>query len=336
MKIRARAPLRLGFAGGGTDVSPYCDTYGGCITNATIDRYAYTTLEELTNGREFLSLDQGKRHVADSRGGSGDLLLLHQGVYVDVISRFNDGKPLNVRVSTLCEAPAGSGLGGSSTIVVSMLKAYDEYLGLGLSAHELATMAYKIERDDIQLAGGRQDQFSAAYGGINFMEFGAGIDVKVTPVAVSQSVVNELQASLLVIYTGQSRESANIIEDQQQRVKTGTSLEATHALKQEAIRMRDCLTSGDFAGIIETMRVGWENKKKLSQAVSNTTVDIIYEAAMKAGAQAGRVSGAGGGGFMMFFVPPEKRIQVINTLSYFNSTTNQIHLTPGGAISWKL
>ena len=251
MLIRSRAPLRLGLAGGGTDVSPYCDEFGGAILNSTIDYYAYAALEPLATGAvEFVSADlhQSASYPAQAVLPNDGRLDLFKAVYNHVVRNFNGGKPLSLRLSTRVDVPSGSGLGSSSTLVVAMLAAYVEWLNLPLGDYELAHTAFVIERVEAGLQGGKQDQYAAAFGGFNFMEFGSNGRVLVNPLRVKDWVVSELEASLLLYYTGKSRTSADIIEEQSRNVRDKNSLavDAMHAVKEEAFRMKECLLRGDF------------------------------------------------------------------------------------------
>lgn len=341
MLIRARAPLRLGLAGGGTDVAPYCDIHGGYVLNATIDRYAYAVIQPSKNGQIKLNATDLNQVVFCPTEAflplDGDLKL-HKAVYNAIVNEFNHGQPLAIELSTFCDAPAGSGLGSSSTLVVAMIRAFTELLNLPLDDYAIAKLAFRIERIDCHLQGGRQDQFSATFGGFNFMEFYEGDRTIVNPLRIKNWVINELEASLLLFYTGISRESAKIISDQSKNVTSGSSrsLEAMHGIKNEALTMKECLLTGNFDGIVESMQIGWENKKRTASTVSNSHIEETFEAALAAGALAGKVSGAGGGGFIMFFVPPEKRINVINTLHSHRGQISNCHFTEHGSQAWKL
>lgn len=341
MIIRARAPLRLGMAGGGTDVSPYCDTHGGYVLNATIDRYAYAVIKVLAEPEvRLVATDQ---QVEKSKAVGEPLTLngkldLHKAVYNHMVQNFNGGKPISLELSTFCDAPAGSGLGSSSTLVVVMIRAFAELLNLPLDDYTIAHLAYKIERIDCGLQGGRQDQYSATFGGFNFMEFYAEERVVINPLRVKNWIICELEASLLLFYTGVSRESARIIADQSRNVQDGSAntMEAMHGIKREALVMKECLLKGDFDGIVESMRQGWESKKQSAKTVSNPHIEEIYNAAIDAGALAGKVSGAGGGGFMMFYVPPDSRMEVVRTLKRFEGQVSNCHFTKNGTQAWRV
>lgn len=341
MIIRARAPLRLGLAGGGTDVAPYCDTHGGYVLNATIDRYAYAIIKTLDDPLiRFVATDQ---QIVKEKAVNEPLILngnldLHKAVYNEMIMHYNEGQPIPIELSTFCDSPAGSGLGSSSTLVVVMIRAFVELFNLPLDDYAVAHLAYRIERIDCGLRGGRQDQYSATFGGFNFMEFYADERTVVNPLRVKNWIICELEASLLLFYTGVSRESARIIADQSNNVRAGSvvAIEAMHGLKQEAIMMKECLLRGDFGGIVESMRQGWESKKRSAETVSNPLIEEIYNAAISEGALAGKVSGAGGGGFMMFFVPPTKRMDVIRTLNRFGGQVSNCHFTKHGTQAWRI
>jgi len=341
MIIRARAPLRLGLAGGGTDVAPYCDIYGGYVLNATIDRYAYAVIKILDEPVvRFVATDQQTEEVkviAEPLVLNGNLDL-HKAVYNHMTRHYNSGKPIPLELSTFCDAPAGSGLGASSTLVVVMIRAFAELLNLPLDDYTIANLAFKIERVDCGLQGGRQDQYSATFGGFNFMEFYADNRAVINPLRVKSWIMCELEASLLLFYTGVSRESAKIIADQSSNVESGLAdaVKAMHGIKNEALVMKECLLKGDFGGIVASMREGWESKKRSAKTVSNLHIDEIYSAAINAGASAGKVSGAGGGGFMMFFVPPEKRMSVVRVLGDFKGQVSNCHFTKHGTQAWKI
>ncbi|QFY41421.1 dehydrogenase [Candidatus Methylospira mobilis] len=339
--IRARAPLRLGLAGGGTDVAPYCDIHGGYVLNATIDRYAYAVIRTLDDPVvRFVATDQQSekvKNIAEPLELNGKLDL-HKAVYKHMIQHYNRGQPISLELSTFCDAQAGSGLGSSSTLVVVMIRAFSELLNLPLDDYTIAHLAFKIEREDCGMLGGRQDQYSAAFGGFNFMEFYANERAVINPLRIKNWIICELEASLLLFYSGISRESARIIEDQRSNVEAGEvdAIQAMHGIKHEALVMKECLLRGDFDGIVDSMRLGWENKKRSAKTVSNMHLEKIYSAAIDAGALAGKVSGAGGGGFMMFFTPPDKRMDVVRALETFKGNVSNCHFTKHGTQAWRV
>jgi D-glycero-alpha-D-manno-heptose-7-phosphate kinase len=343
MLIRSRAPLRLGLAGGGTDVSPYCDEFGGAILNATIDYYAYAALQPLANGMvEFESADlhENASYPAAAELANDGHLDLFKAVYNHVVRNFNGGKPLSLRMSTRVDVPAGSGLGSSSTLVVAMLAAYVEWLNLPLGDYELAHTAYVIERVEAGLQGGKQDQYAAAFGGFNFMEFGANSRVLVNPLRVKDWVVSELEASLLLYFTGKSRTSGDIIDEQSRNVRDRNeiALDAMHAIKEEAFRMKECLLRGDFQLLHNVLHESWESKKRMASRIVNDHIERIYACALEAGAHCAKISGAGGGGFMMFLADPINIDKVSAALreSHEGGLAYRCHFTGAGVKAWRV
>ena len=339
MTVCARAPLRLGLAGGGTDVSPYCDLHGGAVLNATIDRYAYAVLGLRNDGSlRFGATDHTctERHRLSEFIEPSGPLSLHKAVYNEIVREFNGGEPIAVDLSTFCDAPPGSGLGSSSTLVVVMLRAFAELLNLRMDEYELADRAFRIERVECGLQGGRQDHYAASFGGFNFMEFHGGDRAIVNPLRIKEWTLWELEASLLLYYTGVSRTSARIIADQVDRVRRGdaVAVEAFHRIRREAATMKECLLKADFSGIVESMRDGWENKKRSAESVSSVRIEEIYRVAREAGALAGKISGAGGGGYMVFFVPPDRRMDVCRALGPFEGSVASCHFSAQGAQAW--
>lgn len=339
MIIRARAPLRLGLAGGGTDVSPYCDKHGGYVLNATIDRYAYASIRLLNEPMiRFVATDQQMENcnlLTTSLALDGKFNL-HKAVYNEMINKYNAGKALSIELTTFCDAPIGSGLGSSSALVVVMIRAFVEFLNLALDDYSIARLALKIERHDCKLQGGRQDQYSATFGGFNFMEFYENNHALINTLRIKNWIICELEASLILFDTGVSRESAKIIAEQSENMKTENNILAMHEIKQEALIMKECLLKGDFLGIVDSMRLGWENKKRSAKTVSTPHIDQIFSATLNAGAMAGKISGAGGGGFMIFFVLPDKRMQVIRTLEQFDGKVSNCHFTKHGSQAWRV
>ena len=310
---RARAPLRLGLAGGGTDVSPYCDQHGGAVLNVTIDLYAYTTLRLRKDGKiHFAAADLGCEETLDLAPAYPICgpLKLHRAVYNRIVKQFNQGQPLGLEVITHVDSPIGSGLGSSSALVVAMVEAYREYLRLPLGEYDVAQLAFAIERQDAALNGGHQDQYAATFGGVNYMEFRAVDHVIVNPLRVNLAAMNELEASLLLYFTGVSRESASIIDEQSEALQGDRcrALDAMHRLKADAAEMKDALLKGEIRQLGAILNRSWKEKKKTAQNISNPEIDKVYELAMAAGAYAGKVSGAGGGGFMMFLIDPTERM----------------------------
>jgi D-glycero-alpha-D-manno-heptose-7-phosphate kinase len=338
--IRARAPLRLAFAGGGTDLSPFCDDHGGYVLNASVALYAYAHIRPATDLKlRFVASELGASYVGavEPIVPIGDEALLHRGVYNRIVAEFNGGVPLPVHVQTAVDVPSGSGMGGSSTLVVALIEAFRSYLRLPLGDYDIAKLAVEIERYELGLAGGRQDQYAASFGGFNFMEFNANDRVIVNPLRMNTTTVRELEASILLYYTGQSRSSADIIKQQQKAIhsKDGRSMEALFALKTEAVEMKEAMLSGNMKGVAETLNRGWEAKKATSDSISNAEIDRIMKKAFDLGARAGKVSGAGGGGFIMLLVEPEARSKLVAALSEEPGQVLTTVFSDLGAQSWQ-
>lgn len=341
MIIRSKAPLRLGLAGGGTDVSPYCDQYTGYVLNATINMYAYCTIEPSDDGIvKFIAADRDEIYETHSTDSIpvDDILQLHKSLYNRIIRDYNDGKPLSFRMTTYSDAPAGSGLGSSSTMVVAMLKAYMEWLNLPLGEYDMASIAYQIERKDVGLSGGKQDQYAATFGGLNFMEFYAEDRVIVNPLRIKNWIKNELENSLVLYYLGTSRDSAKIIDEQikNTQVKEGKSIEAMHELKNAAYVMKEAILKGDFASFQNCLKKGWESKKKTAAIISNPQIDRVYQYIMENGGKAAKLSGAGGGGFMMIVCDPRDRMYLENKLKNLDGKIYMPNFTEKGTQSWTL
>jgi D-glycero-alpha-D-manno-heptose-7-phosphate kinase len=341
MIIRAKAPLRLGLGGGGSDVEPYCSTYGGYVLNATIDLYAYCTIEETKDKKViFRAVDREEIEIEDCIFplAYNGILDLHKAVYNRIIKDFNQSQPLALQITTFSDAPAGSGLGSSSTLVVSMLKAYVELLKLPLGEYDIAHLAYEIERIDLGCVGGKQDQYAATFGGFNFIEFYEEDRVIVNPLRMKHWVLNELESSSILYYTGISRYSSQIIDDQSKNIqdKNLVATEATHQIKKEALLLKEALLKADFKKIAEIFASSWEAKKKLSRLISNPEIEQVYQIALEAGAYSGKISGAGGGGFMLFMVEPLKKVDITKALNAQGGKVINFHFTQDGTQAWSI
>jgi len=338
-KVRARAPLRLGLAGGGTDLSPFCDEHGGNVLNCTISAYAHAAVEERHDWRSVFSAHdiESVDEVTPAPELTLDAgLALHRGVYNRIVRDFCNGRPLAVNVHTAVDAPPGSGLGSSSALVVALVKAYAEFLSLPLGNYDIAKLAYSIERIDLNMAGGRQDQYAAAFGGCNFIEFLPGDRVIVNPLRLHEAHRLELESSLVVCHTGRSRISSEIIEQQTDGLRRSAA-EATAAMqqiKQDAIEMKLRLLQGDIPGMARVLAQSWMAKKRTAKGVSNKRIDAVYQASIEAGALAGKISGAGGGGFLMLLVVPERRPGLVRRLRAEGLTLLPCSLTGSGVESW--
>lgn len=338
MLVRSKAPLRLGLAGGGTDVSPYSDLFGGAILNATINMYAYATIKPAFDNIIILNSADKNEQINISKkselkiDGEFDIA---KGVYNRIVKDFTKN-PIAFELTTYVDAPPGSGLGSSSTLVVAILGAFVEWLKLPLGEYDIAHLAYEIERNDLKMAGGKQDQYAATFGGFNFMEFSNNDNVIVNPLRINERYINELSNNIVLYYTKTSRISSKIIETQVKNINENktSSVDAMHKLKEQAIKMKESILRGNLHEIGKILDFGWENKKLMAENITNPKIDEIYEAAIKAGASGGKISGAGGGGYMIFYCPRNTRYNVIETLKDFGGQIQNFEFTNQGLTTW--
>ena len=340
MIIRSKAPLRLGLAGGGTDVSPYADLYGWAILNVTIDMYAHATIKPTAGNKiKIIAADRNEEVVLDAtkKLKTDGTLDLAKSVYNRVVKDFLK-KPVSFELTTFVDAPAGSGLGSSSTLVVAILGAFVEWFKLPLGDYDIAHLAYEIEREDLGMQGGKQDQYAATFGGVNYMEFNGGNKVIVNPLRVKEKGLHELGHNLILFSTETSRLSSTIIAKQSENVrrKNAKSIEAMHGLKEQAVRMKEALLKGNVHDIGKILHDGWEHKKSMAEGISNPQIERIYKAARKAGAIGGKLSGAGGGGFMIFYAPETAKFKVIETLNTFGGRVVKYNFTEHGLRTWTI
>lgn len=340
MIYRSKAPLRIGLAGGGTDVSPYCDIYGGAILNATISLYAYASIELLHIPEVIIEAIDRKEVAAYSLSEKLPIdghLDLAKGVYNRLVKDYGS-LPGGFKLTTYVDAPAGSGLGTSSTLMVAILGAFAEWLKLPLGEYDIAHMAYEIERLEMNMAGGKQDQYAATFGGVNFMEFYGDDKVIVNPLRIKSKYLYELENNLVLYFTATSRLSSTIIEAQQKNVtdQQEASIEAMHQLKEQSKMMKEALLKGNIDEIGPILDYGFRYKKQMAQGISNSAMDEIYAAALQAGASGGKITGAGGGGFMMFYCPGNTSYSVRDALTRFGGSLRPYQFTERGLFTWSV
>ncbi len=338
MYIRSRVPLRISFAGGGTDVSPYCDEYGGAVLNATIDRYASVTLKPTKNGDvvvKSIDYDLTVNYKIDEEFAFNGQLDLIKGVIRVMKKEF--GLKEGVEIYVQNDAPPGSGLGSSSAICVALIGAFSEWLRLPLTPYEIADLAFRIERVDMGIKGGRQDQYAAAFGGFNFMEFYQNHTI-VNPLRLPEKITDELQYSLVIAYIGGSHESAGILDRQIENVKhkSESSLKAIHGIKKLAVEMKNALVTGKLGKFGKFLDSEWKYKKQMAPGITNPQIDEVYSSAIKAGALGGKISGAGGGGYMFFFADFDKRYSIIDALKSHGAEIVNFSFTHHGLKTWRV
>lgn len=341
MIIRSKTPLRLGLAGGGTDVMPFVREYGGCVLNVTINMYSYCTIKPTSDGKvTFIAPDMDQTLVFDSKPIlpiDKDKLPLHCGIYNRIVKQFNGNKPLSFIMETYSEAPSGSGLGTSSTMVVTILKAFQEWLSLPLGQYEIANLAYQIERKDLGFKGGMQDQYAATFGGLNYIEFFDEDHVVVNPLRLKSWLKNEIESSLVMFYTGLSHDSSKIIDEQSKALDNKNSLDAMFEIKKQTQKMKEAVLRADMKNMAECLEANWQAKKKTSAVISNPRIEEVYNYAISNGATACKISGAGGGGFMMILCDACNRYKLIEALNKLGfGLVRTVDFVDSGSKSWRL
>ena len=328
---RARAPLRIGIAGGGTDVDPYMSQKGGCVLNTTITKYANCTITPKSGCVMSVHSTYYGRYEAPLDGGPLKLDG-NQDLIKAVTNHFGIREGFDIVIES--DVPAGSGLGGSSTMMVAMISAVSKWRRLDMDKDEIARLAYTLEREVIGLKGGRQDQYAAAYGGFNIMEMDAK-GVKVRKLQISDDVKNELQYRSLLCYTGTSRESADIISSQIESFNKGNNEKALDESKRLAVEIGKALVDGDIEEAGTLLHESWGYKKQFSEKISNQTINDMYDIAVNSGAIGGKVSGAGGGGFMYFICKYDKKAAVARELHKHGAKVTDFMFDPKGVTSWR-
>ena len=333
MVIRGRAPLRVSFGGGGTDVAPFCEEQGGAIIGSTINKYAYCSIipredDEITvHSLDFdmtVKYNSKENYVYD-----GKLDLVTAALKAMKIDQ-------GCEVYLQCDAPPGSGLGTSSTVMVALLTAMAKWKGVELDTYALADLAYGVEREDLGISGGYQDQYAAAFGGFNFIEFHGRNNVVVNPLRIRRDVINELQYNLLLCYTGNIHVSANIIRDQVKNYedKKPDAVKAMCEVKALAYAMKDELLKGNLNSFGKLLDYGWQSKKRMSSKISNPQIDELYEEAKKAGALGGKLLGAGGGGYLLLFCPYNVKHRVAARMEQVGGQLADWNFELRGAQAW--
>lgn len=336
MLIRAKAPLRISFAGGGTDVPPFPAQEVGCVLSATIDRYAWGTLRPRDDGSICInSLDFGTSLTYSSRremrlDGQMDLA---KAAIARLTGAYDQGFDLFLR----SDAPPGSGLGSSSAMMVALVGLLKEWKNLPMTDYEVAELAYTVERSDLSIAGGMQDQYAAAFGGVNFMEF-YGDRVVVNGLKVSPDILNELEYNLLLVDTGKVRLSSNIIADQVDRYerRESESVDALREIKRLTSEMKDLLLRRRFEEFGNLLHEEWQQKKRMSERISNSELDELYELAREEGAIGGKITGAGGGGHMLLYCRFDRKHHVAQALRSRGCEPSEVALEPAGLQTWRV
>lgn len=339
MIIRGKAPLRVSFSGGGSDVSPYCDEYGGCVLSTTIGMYIYGALE-VRNDNEvhIFSLEYNElvTYELGSEIAEGDKLSFLRAV----IKRLAPPRGINLYLHS--DAPPGTGLGSSGAISALIVGLINRAFNLALTRYDMAQLAYTVEHDDLGRAVGRQDHYAAVFGGMNFMEFnidgGGPAQTTVVPLRVEPWILEELGYHLQMFYTRKQRNSADIVATQVEfyKAKRTDTLEALAEMKDLTREMKRCLLKGQMRRFGELLHACWDNKKKMNPGTANPYLDELYTAARNAGAIGGKILGAGGGGFFLFYTPFMKKGKVTEALVALGAQPVPVILDHAGMQVWEV
>jgi D-glycero-alpha-D-manno-heptose-7-phosphate kinase len=332
--VRSRAPLRVSFGGGGTDVPPYTDNFGGCVLSSTIDRATYCTLAPRADDHirvRSLDLDvladfsTGERFQYD---GKMDLAKV-------VLNHFKLDRGVDVLLHS--DAPPGSGLGSSSSLIVALIAAVAEWEGIPMSPQEIADLAVRMERHELGIPGGLQDQYAAAFGGFNWIEFNKGENL-VMPLRLPKSIREELEYRSILVYVGKTRLSANILNEQiaETSKPAGAVVDALHETKRIAQEMRRAILKSDWGAWGELLHQGWMHKKKFSSKMTDPHIDALYDVARKAGALGGKLLGAGGGGFLYLWSPADRKHEVVRELRAHGGEPVGFAIDMDGARAWRV
>ncbi len=316
MTVITRAPLRIGLAGGGTDLPAYADNHEGLVVSTTIDRFVYVILTH-TRKSSLQITAADANSMLSRRDHLFDSALFWGADYrlpLEILDYF--GIKGGRRIFIASEVPPGTGLGSSSATAVALIRAIDADLTLRLSPREIADIACHVEIDRMQMPIGRQDQYATAFGGLNVLRFTMN-STEIEALRVPEHYHRELESRILLFFTGRRRRSTDILENQRKATMEADSLtlESLHEIKRLATRMIDAIRAGDFEAVGLLLDASWRQKRQLASGVSTPEIDQWYAEAQQAGATGGKITGAGGGGFLMLYAEPDQRASVIRRMS---------------------
>ena len=329
---RSKSPVRISFGGGGSDLTHYFTKSSGAVINATVSLYSYATLTKTNNNKiAIYSEDLNFTLKADNLQSA-----LNQknkmGLIMSIIKLINPkfGFELHVR----SDFPIGSGLGGSSVVMSAIIGCFNEFRIDKWTKYEIAEMAYQAERLTFNISGGWQDQYATVFGGINFMEFNKKKNI-IHPLRIEEVCLLELKENLILCDTCSTHVSSDIHDDQKKQLLDKSKINELVASNVDlTYKIRDSLLKGDLSSIGEFLDIAWNYKKKYSNKISNKRLDNIYNTALKNGAHGGKLLGAGGGGFFIFYCDPTKRANVIKQLELLNTKTINFEFESNGLVSW--
>lgn len=296
-----RSPMRISFAGGGTDLPAYYERFGGAVLSTAINKYFYTVLGRRTDGRiQVISADL---RVFETWRDIANMDILQSGLEIPLAVLKDLACDISVDLFLSSEIPPGTGLGSSASVCVNIVKTLTTYLNRPLAKYDLAEYSFHIARNILGHHVGRQDEFAAAFGGLNFIAFRTDGFTEVQPLDLDPELLCELQSKLMLFFTGSAHHSWTILQEQEKSTRnpTGPALDALHQVRALADRMLASLQAGDLSRFGDLLDEGWQAKKRISGKISNPKIDHLYELARRNGAQGGKITGAGGGGFLLLY-----------------------------------
>jgi len=310
-----RSPVRISFGGGGTDLPAYYERFGGAVLSTSINKYFYTILQKRTDGNiQVISSDL---RVVETWRDISRMDIKRSALEIPLAAIKDFGRNLSVDLFLASEIIAGTGLGSSASVCVGVLRALTSYLDLSISKYELAERSFRIARNILGKPVGKQDEYAAAFGGLNFISFNSDGTTCVEPIQLRSDRLRELESSLMLFFTGVAHNSWKLLEQQEQSTKnhSGSTLDSLHELRQLADRMRGALNKGDIWTFGDLLNESWEAKKRISSQISNPLIDEAYALARRSGARGGKIAGAGGGGFLLLFCDQPQQEKVRDALA---------------------
>ena len=310
-----RSPVRISFGGGGTDLPAYYQEHGGAVLSSAINKYFYTILKKRIDGKiQVISSDL---RVTETWQDISRMQLRRSELEIPLAAIKQLGCDISVDLFLASEIVAGTGLGSSASVCVGVLKTLSTYMDLPLSKYELAERAFHIARNVLNKPVGKQDEYAAAFGGLNFITFNPDGTTLVEPLALRSDLFREFQRNLMLFFTGVSHNSWKLLQEQENSTRNakGTTIDSLHEIRVLAASMRDALLQGDFQSFGAMLHEGWQAKKRISSQISNSLIDQAYDAAIDNGALGGKLTGAGGGGFLLLFCQEEYQDKVRQALA---------------------
>lgn len=311
-----RSPVRISFCGGGTDLPGYYEQFGGAVLSAAINKYFYTILGQRADGRvQVISSDL---RVFETWHDIYTMDLKDSVLEIPLAVLKHVNCQIGLDMFLASEIPPGTGLGSSACVCVNILKALTDYVQKPVSKYDLAEKAFHIARNVLKKNVGKQDEYATAFGGLNYITFDPDGGTYVEPIELDPALLRELHSNLMLFFTGAARNSWTILQEQETstRQHTGSTLEALHEVKALASEMRTALQHGELYQFGTLLHQGWQAKRRISSRISTPRIDGLYALAIQNGALGGKITGAGGGGFLLLYCQPEHQAAVREAMQH--------------------